>query len=435
METKQTLIKNGTLITPILENGSIKILKNASVLIENDKISEISTELSENGVDKVIDGEGKIILPSLVNTHTHISMSLFRGLADDLELNEWLNDYIWPMEAELDGKICYLGALLSNIEMIKSGTTTFNDMYSFMEDVVDATIESGIRGCLSLGMIDFGDEEKRKDEIKHTLNLINYSKDKDKIKVFIGPHSPITASEELLRESRKLADKYNTKIHIHVSETKKEVDDILKEKNMRPFQYLEDIEFLNEDVLAAHCVWLSDAEIDIIKEHNVKVSHNPSSNMKLASGISPVSKLLDKKISLSLGTDGSASNNNLDMFEEIKIASLLQKVDTLNPKVLNAEESFKLITINGAKALGLESEIGSIEIGKKADIILVDTLNPNLTPNTNSLISHLIYSANGSNVDTTICNGEILMENRKLEVLNEKNIIEKVNKITEKFKS
>jgi 5-methylthioadenosine/S-adenosylhomocysteine deaminase len=435
METKQTLIKNGTLITPILEDGSIKTLKNVSVLIENDKISEISAEIPENDVDKVIDGEGKIIMPSLVNTHTHISMSLFRGLADDLKLNEWLNDHIWPMEAELDGEISYFGALLSNIEMIKSGTTTFNDMYVFMEDVANATIESGIRGCLSAGMIDFGNEEKRKDEIKHTLNLINYCEDKDRIHAFIGPHSPITAAEELLIESRKIADKYNTKIHIHVSETKKEVDDILKAKNMRPFQYLDDIGFLNEDILAAHCVWLSDDEIDIIKKYNVNVSHNPSSNMKLASGISPVAKLLDNKISLSLGTDGSASNNNLDMFEEIKIASLLQKVDTLNPKVLNAEEAFKLITINGAKALGLESEIGSIEIGKKADIILVDTLTPNLTPNTNSLISHLIYSANGSNVDTTICNGEILMENKKLKVLNEKDIIKKVNNITQKLKN
>jgi 5-methylthioadenosine/S-adenosylhomocysteine deaminase len=435
METKQTLIKNGTLITPILEDSSIKTLKNVSVLIENDKISEISAEIPESGVDKVIDGEGKIIMPSLVNTHTHISMSLFRGLADDLELNEWLNDHIWPMEAELDGEIIYFGALLSNIEMIKSGTTTFNDMYAFMEDVANATIESGIRGCLSAGMIDFGDEEKRKDEIKHALNLISYCEDKDRIHAFIGPHSPITASEELLIESRKIADKYNTKIHIHVSETKKEVDDILKAKNMRPFQYLEDIGFLNEDVLAAHCVWLSDDEIDIIKKNNVNVSHNPSSNMKLASGISPVAKLLDKKISLSLGTDGAASNNNLDMFEEIKIASLLQKVDTLNPKVLNAEEAFKLITLNGAKALGLENEIGSIEIGKKADIILVDTLTPNLTPNTNSLISHLIYSANGFNVDTTICNGEILMENKKLKVLNEKDIIKKVNNITQKLKN
>ncbi|MDR2873466.1 MAG: amidohydrolase [Methanobrevibacter sp.] len=433
METKQTLIKNGTLITA--KDGSIKTVKNVSVLIENDKISEISDEISEAGVDKIIDGEGKIIMPSLINTHTHISMSLFRGLADDLKLNEWLKDHIWPMESKLDGEISYFGALLSNIEMIKSGTTTFNDMYFFMEDVTNATIESGIRGCLSSGMIDFGDEKKRKNEIKDALKLINYCKNKDRLKAFLGPHSPITVSEELLIETRKIADKYNTKIHIHVSETKKEVDDILDAKNMRPFQYLEDIGFLNDDVIAAHCVWLSDREIDIIKKHNVKVSHNPASNMKLASGISPVAKLLDKKVCLSVGTDGAASNNNLDMFEEIKIASLLQKVNTLNPKVLNAEEAFKSITINGAKTLGLENEIGSIEVGKKADIILVDTIIPNLTPNTNSLISHLIYSANGSNVDTTICNGEILMENKKLKVLNEQNIIEKVNDITQKLKN
>ncbi|MDR3291138.1 MAG: amidohydrolase [Methanobrevibacter sp.] len=435
METKNILIENGTLITPI-ETGFIKTIKNASLLIENDKIAEISNtnKISKNGVDEVIDANEKIIMPSIINTHTHVSMSLLRGLADDLELNSWLNDYIWPMEAKLDNEITYYGALLSHIEMIKSGTTTFNDMYFFMEDVANATIDSGIRACLSHGMIDFGDEEKRKNEIKKSLELLKYCKGKDRLRGFLGPHSPITVSEELLLESRKIANKYGVGLHIHVNETKKEVDDILNTKNMRSFQYLENIGFLGEDVIAAHCVWLSDEEIDIIKAHDIKVSYNPSSNMKLSSGIAPIHKLLDKKVLISLGTDGSASNNNLDMFEEIKIASLLQKVHTLNPKVLNANESFKLITINGAKALGLDNEIGSIEIGKKADIILIDTFSPNLTPNTNSLISHLIYSGNGSNVDTTICNGEVLMENKQLKVLNEKDIIEKANSINQKLK-
>lgn len=435
METKNILIENGTLITPV-ENGIIKTIKNASILIENDKVGEISTtnKISKNGVDKVIDANKKIIMPSIINTHTHVSMSLLRGLADDLELNSWLNDYIWPMEAKFDSETAYCGALLSHIEMIKSGTTTFNDMYFFMKDVANATIDSGIRACLSHGMIDFGDEEKRNNEIKKSLELLKYCKGKNRLKGFLGPHSPITVSEELLVESRKIANKYGVGLHIHVNETKREVDDILNTKNMRSFQYLENIGFLGDDVIAAHCVWLSDEEIDIIKAHDIKVSYNPSSNMKLSSGIAPIHKLLEKKVSISLGTDGSASNNNLDMFEEIKIASLLQKVHTLNPKVLSADESFKLITINGAKALGLDNEIGSIEIGKKADIILVDTFSPNLTPNTNSLISHLIYSGNGSNVDTTICNGEVLMENKQLKVLNEKDIIEKANGINQKLK-
>ncbi|MDR2829578.1 MAG: amidohydrolase [Methanobrevibacter sp.] len=434
METKNILIEKGILITTN-KDESIETIKNTSLLIENDEIVEISNKIPKNGVDKIIDGKNKIIMPSIVNTHTHASMSLFRGLADDLELNSWLNNYIWPMESELDGEIAYTGAILSHIEMIKSGTTTFNDMYFFMESVGDATIDSGIRGCLSCGMIDFGEKKRRKNEIKSAIELLKYCKGKDRLKGFLGPHSPITASEELLLESRKIANKYGVGLHIHVNETIKESDNVLSTKNMRSFQYLENIGFLNEDVIAAHCVWLSDAEIDIIKKHDIKVSYNPASNMKLSSGVAPIHKLLEKKVSVSLGTDGSASNNNLDMFEEIKIGSLLQKVHTSNPKALNAEEAFKLITINGAKALGLENDIGSIEVGKKADIILFDTLSPNLTPNSNSLISHLIYSGNGSNVDTTICNGEILMENKQLKILNEKEIIEKANLISQKLKN
>jgi 5-methylthioadenosine/S-adenosylhomocysteine deaminase len=433
MVSNRILIRNGTLITSV--NGVVRVVKNVSILIENDLISEVSTDLlSDVGVDRVIDATGKIIMPSLVNTHTHNSMCLFRGLADDMLLDEWLNDCIWPLEAGLNGEFVYYGALLSSVEMIRSGTTTFNDQYFFMPSVADAVLESGIRGCLCGGMIDFDDEVKRKSEVNDALDLIDYCKGKDRLNAFLGPHSPITVSEELLLETRRLADKYNTKIHIHVSETSNEVDDILAAYNMRPFEYLEDIGFLGPDVIAAHCIWLDDNEIDIIQAHDVKVSHNPVSNMKIASGISPVGKLLDKGVCLSVGTDGAASNNNLDMFEEVKIASLLQKVDTMNPKVFNVSEAFKAITINGARALGLDSIIGSIEVGKKADIILVDTLCPNMTPNINFLLSHLIYSASGSNVDTTICNGEILMDNKHLNVLDEENIINNVNSITQKLK-
>jgi 5-methylthioadenosine/S-adenosylhomocysteine deaminase len=443
VETKTTLIKNGTLISPISEYKNPVILhKNASILIENDKIAEIGevskigSNISETNVDKVITGENKIIMPSLINTHTHVSMSLLRGLADDLELDTWLNDHIWPMEAKLDGELVYLGGLLSIVEMIKSGCTCFNDMYFFIEDLTKAVDESGTRGCLSYGMLDFGDEEKRNNELKESENIIKYIKNlkNERIKGYLGPHSPITASQDLLEESRKIANKRDVGIHIHISETKKELDDVIESKGKRPFEYLDDIGFLDEDVVAAHSVWLSDREIDIVKEKDVKVSHNPVSNMKLSSGIAPISKMLEKNVCVSLGTDGSASNNNLDLFEEMKFASLLQKVSTLNPKILNAEETIKLATINGAKALGLEDEIGSIEEGKKADIILIDTTSPNMTPNTNSLISHIVYAANGSNVDTTICNGEILMENKILTKLNEREIIEKANIINQKLK-
>ena len=425
------LIKNALILNPNnFEN------KKQSLLIKDDLIAEIAETIDEGNVDKIIDAEGKILLPGLINTHTHLSMTLFRGLADDLSLDSWLNDHIWPMEANLNGDYCYIGALLGAVELIKSGTTTFSDMYFYMEDVARAVEDAGIRAVLSYGMIDFGDAEKREAEIEENLQLFkscNGMAD-GRIKVFFGPHSPYTASEDLLIKVRELADEYNMGIHIHVSETEKEINDSLDEKGLRPFEYLEKIGFLGPDVVAAHCVWLSDDEIEIIKKHDVKVSHNPCSNMKLASGIAPVSKLIENDICVSIGTDGASSNNNLDLIEELKTASLLQKVSTLDPKVLTSDEAITMATIKGAEALGLENEIGSIEVGKKADIILIDTNSANMVPDSSSLSSNVIYSANGSNVDTTICNGKILMENKKLTVLDEQEIYDKAKKAIKELK-
>jgi 5-methylthioadenosine/S-adenosylhomocysteine deaminase len=285
-------------------------------------------------------------------------------------------------------------------------------------------------------MIDFGDAEKREAEIRENLELFeNCNGMADgRIKVFFGPHSPYTASEELLIKVRELADEYGMGIHIHVSETQKEINDSLEEKGLRPFEYLDKIGFLGPDVVAAHSVWLSDSEIEIIKKNNVKVSHNPCSNMKLASGIAPVSKLIENGICVGIGTDGASSNNNLDLIEELKTASLLQKVFTLDPKVLTSGEAIAMGTIKGAEALGLDDEIGSIEVGKKADIILIDTDSANMVPDSTDLSSNIIYSANGSNVDTTICNGKILMENKKLTVLNEQEIYAKARKAIKELK-
>ncbi|PWB84900.1 5-methylthioadenosine/S-adenosylhomocysteine deaminase [Methanobrevibacter thaueri] len=427
--------------TILIKNALILNLNNfenkkQSLLIKDDLIAEIAETIDEGNVDKIIDAEGKILLPGLINTHTHLSMTLFRGLADDLSLDSWLNDHIWPMEANLNGDYCYIGALLGAVELIKSGTTTFSDMYFYMEDVARAVEDAGIRAVLSYGMIDFGDAERREAEIEENLQLFkscNGMAD-GRIKVFFGPHSPYTASEDLLIKVRELADEYNMGIHIHVSETEKEINDSLDERGLRPFEYLEKIGFLGPDVVAAHCVWLSDEEIEIIKKHDVKVSHNPCSNMKLASGIAPVSKLIENDICVSIGTDGASSNNNLDLIEELKTASLLQKVSTLDPKVLTSDEAITMATIKGAEALGLENEIGSIEVGKKADIILIDTNSANMVPDSSSLSSNVIYSANGSNVDTTICNGKILMENKKLTVLDEQEIYDKARKAIKELK-
>ena len=431
MTDNTILIKNALILNPNnFEN------RKQSLLIKGNLIAEIADEIDEAGVEKIIDADGKILLPGLINTHTHLSMTLFRGLADDLSLDSWLNDHIWPMEANLNGDYCYIGALLGAIEMIKSGTTTFSDMYFYMEDVARAVEDAGIRAVLSYGMIDFGDAERRENEINQNMTLFNSCNGmaNGRIKVFLGPHSPYTASEDLLKKVRELADEYNMGIHIHVSETQKEINDSLDEKGLRPFEYLEKIGFLGPDVVAAHCVWLSDEEIEIIKKHGVKVSHNPCSNMKLASGVSPVSKLIENDICVSIGTDGASSNNNLDLIEELKTASLLQKVSTLDPKVLSSDEAIEMATIKGAETLGLSDEIGSIEVGKKADIILIDTNAANMTPDSSSLSSNVIYSANGSNVDTTICDGKILMENKKLTELDENEIYAKARQAIKELK-
>ena len=431
MSDNSILIKNALILRP-----NTNFENKQSILIKDNLIAEISSQIDESNASKIIDATGKIVIPGLINTHTHLSMTLFRGLADDLSLDSWLNDHIWPMEANLNGDFCYIGALLGAVELSKSGTTTFSDMYFYMEDVARAIDEAGIRAVLSYGMIDFGDEEKRKNEIKANLELFEACDGMadGRIKVFFGPHSPYTASEELLIKVRELADEYNMGIHIHVSETQKEIEDVSSQKGLRPFEYLDKIGFLGPDVVAAHSVWLSDNEIEIIKKNNVKISHNPCSNMKLASGVAPVSKLIENDICVSIGTDGASSNNNLDLIEELKTASLLQKVSTLDPKVLNSDEAIAMGTIKGAEALGLESEIGSIEVGKKADIVLIDTNSANMVPDSSSLSSNIIYSANGSNVDTTICDGKILMENKKLTILDEEEIYAKARKAIKELK-
>lgn len=428
METKNILIDNVTILGNEVKKGS--------VLVENDIIIDITGKTGRNNADIIINGEKKVLMPGLVNTHTHLSMSLLRGLADDLHLDTWLNDHIWPVEANLTGDFCYAGALISCIEMIKSGTTTLNDMYFFMDDVAKAVDESGLRGMLCHGMIDLGDDEKRKVEFKETERIIEkcHNAADGRIKVAFGPHAPYTCSEELLMGVRKKADKMDLKIHIHVSETEFEVQQVTEAHGARPFEYLNEIGFLSNDVIAAHAVWLSDKEIDIIKENEVNLSHNSASNMKLASGISPVSKLMESDVNVSLGTDGSASNNNLDMIEEMKIAALLQKVNTMDSTVLPAEKVFNMATINGAKALGLQDEIGTIETGKKADLVLVDMKTPHLTPFRHPM-SHLVYAANGADVDTVICNGEILMQNKELIVLDEVEVIKLAEEAAEELLS
>ncbi len=405
----------------IIKNGLIyyrgEIVKR-DIEIEGNKIVRIGKNIEGESYN----AEGKLILPGLVNTHTHLAMTLLRGYADDLPLNEWLENYIWPAESKLKGEDVYYGGLLGIVEMIKSGTTCFNDMYFFMDKTADAVVESGIRGVLSHGCIELSDPKRGEREIKESLRIMKICEKKDRTEFMFGPHAPYTCSKEFLMKIKDLADKYKKYIHIHVSETENEVKDIEKQYKMRPMEYLED--FLNENVLIAHAVHLTEKEIKILKEKNVKVSHNPVSNLKLSSGIAPVPELLKNDILVSLGTDGTASNNSLNIFEDLKIMALIHKLK--DPKNLNANECLKIATENGGKALNLK--IGKIEEGYFADLIFIDLRSASLNPEHN-LISNIVYSMDTESIKDVMVDGKFVMQNRKIITLDEEKIIEKTEEI------
>jgi len=313
--------------------------------------------------------------------------------------------------------------------MIKSGTTSFADQYFFMEDVARAVEEAGLRAMLSYGIIELGDPKRRESEIRAGEKLVETCQGAagGRIQTMFGPHASYTCSPECLMQVKELAKKYKVGIHVHISESQDEVDKIMKKYGKRPVEHLDSIGFLGPEVLAAHCVWLTEREIGIVQKQGVKPVHNPVSNMKTASGVAPVPEMLAAGIPVSLGTDGAASNNSLDMFNEMKFAALLNKVHKLDPVAVPAQVALEMATINGAIALGLQDSIGSLEVGKKADIVLVDIQKPHFKP-LHSVISHLVYSAVGSDVDTTIVDGKILMQGRKVLTLDEDKVLREAQK-------
>ena len=421
----------------ILIEGALINNKTQDLLIEKNKIKRIGKNLIEkenlNKKDlKIISGKNKVVIQGLINTHTHTPMTLFRGVADDLPLMDWLNNYIWKMEAHLNEEIVYNGTLLGCMEMIKSGTTTFNDMYFYMNGIIKGVQETGIRAYLGYGMIDLFDEEKRQKELKETINTINTIKklNNPKITPTVSPHAPYTCSMELLKESHNLAEKYDIPLHIHLNETLDEIKTVEELSNKRPFEYLDSFGFFDGvKVISAHNVHLSDKEIEIIKNKNIALSHNPISNLKLASGIAPIPKLMENNVLITLGTDGCGSNNNLNLFEEIKMASLIHKGNTLNPTVVSASQSFEFATKNGAKALGLNA--GELVEGALADIVIVDTNKPNLIPKEN-IYSHLVYSFNGV-VDMVLIDGKIVLNDGKMANINEEKVYEDAEKAYNKL--
>ena len=413
--------------TSILIKDPITIadeIKKQSILIVDNKIQEVGTNLENGDAEVVIDASDKIAAPALINTHTHVAMTLLRGVGGDVDLQDWLNNYIWPREANLTDELVYAGSKLAMAEMIKTGTVMFNDMYFNMEQTAKATDEVGMRATLGYGMIDLFDDEKRKQELKEAKKLIDstHNTADGRIKVAVTPHAPNTCSGELISDAAKLAKDNNVKLHIHVAETKDEVEMIKDQHGMTPFEYLDSLNALSSDMIAAHGVWTTDDEIKTLAQRGVTISHNPSSNMKLASGIAPVAKYLEGGVNVTIGTDGVASNNNLDMFSEMKLTALLQKVDTLDPKVANTKEVFDMSTVNAANALGINS--GEIKEGKLADIMLIDANVPHMVPMID-VMSNIIYSSL-NDVNTVICDGKILLQDKELQTINEAEIMKDV---------
>jgi 5-methylthioadenosine/S-adenosylhomocysteine deaminase len=413
----------------VLSMDTTGVLREALIATKGDAIVHVGPEVKAPRLEarRSIDGHGKVALPGLVNCHTHLPMTLFRGVAEDQPLRTWLTDTIWPLEKRLRPDDVHVGALLGCLELIKTGTTTFADMYFHEAHVAKAVETAGVRGVLSQAVIetDAETDDKMFDDstafVQHYKNYAN-----DRVVPSFGPHAVYSCSPELLLKVREKANELDAAIHIHLAESSEMAKQIKKDHALTEVQLLERLGFLDSDVLAAHCIHLSKEDIGILAPHRVKVAYNPVANMKLAQGTPRIQDLLNKGTTVGIGTDGPASNNSLDMFQTMKIAALLQKQRYRDPRVLPAPAVVRMATIEGARALGLDRFIGSLEAGKKADIILVDFDKPHLTP-LHDLYANLVYSACGSDVDTVIVDGAVLMEKRNVRTLDERAILEKAD--------
>jgi 5-methylthioadenosine/S-adenosylhomocysteine deaminase len=430
------LLKNIDIITADRDN---KFIKKGNIGIEGGIIKFIdSTGLIPHSFlpDRIIDGKHKLVMPGLVNAHTHCAMTILRNFADDLALEEWLFKKVFPAEAKLNPDDVYWGTMLGIAEMIKSGTTAFADMYLYMQPVACAVTESGIRANLSISPLKFNVGEKSI-TVDEAEKCIEFHKSRNnsangRIKVSIEVHSAYLFNKESLIKAAQLAKQLDTGIQIHLLETPWELEESVKRYGMNSAEICLECGIFDVPVIAAHCIYLSDSDMDILKAKGVTVAHNPTSNLKLGSGIARVPFMLGYGINVALGTDGTASNNNLNMFEEMHLAALLHKGVGRNPELVNAGEAIRMGTANGAKALGFEGVTGCIKEGLRADIIILDTDKPHFYP-MNDHISAIVYSAQGSDVDTVIIDGNIVMENRQLVNIDEELIKARVEEISKKI--
>ncbi len=422
---KADILIYGCSILPM--NGK-SFIQNGSLAIKDDKIIFVGKHPSANNIraENEIDAKEKLAMPGLINCHTHVPMTLFRGLAEDQPLETWLKNTIWPLEAKLKPEDVYVGALLGCLEMIKSGTTCFADMY-FHENMVAKAVEKcGMRGVLAEGIIEAGNTMLGKKMLKESTSFAKsfngYAN--GRVTTLLGPHAAYTCSPELLIRINNESSKLDVGVHIHLAESKEMFSEIEKRCRSSEVEFLDKIDFFKGHVLAAHCMNLSGKDMQILSRNGVDVTYVPVANMKLGLGATRVKDLTDLGVNVVLGTDGPASNNTFDMFETMKIATLLQKLVYLSPNVLTVYEVLRMATVNGAKALGLGKSIGSLDVGKKADIILIDLSKPHLKP-LHDFCANIVYSTRGNDVDTVIVDGKILMQNRQVKTLDEQTIIAK----------
>ena len=435
LEPIDLLVENGLLLSM---DHSMRPLEGGAVGVRGGAILEVgpTRELRERYLpSQVLDATGCAVLPGLINAHTHAPMTIFRGLADDLPLMEWLEHYIFPAEAHLRAEWVHWGALLACAEMLLSGTTTFCDMYLFEDEVARAAKQAGMRALVGEVLYDFPSPNYGPIEqgFRYTEELIQSWEGDPLVQVAVEPHAPFTCSPELLRRARELADSHGVPLIIHLAETTHEVSRVQEMYGLSPVNHLRELSILDGPTIADHVVWVDQEEIRVLSEHGVGIVHNPESNMKLASGVAPVRAMLEMGLAVGLGTDGAASNNDLDLFREMDSAAKLHKVFSKDPTVMDAPTVLAMATRMGARALGLESLVGSLEPGKRADLILVDLGSPHLCP-VHEVVSHLVYTARGSDVRSVVIDGRVVVQDRRLLTLDLPIIMEAVREISSEIK-
>src|ERR1700680_159590 len=437
-EKADLIVTSGTVVTM---DGARAIYDDGIIVVKGDTIVAVGPRRELEGkylASETINAKGGLVLPGFINGHTHVPMTLFRGIHDDVTLNEWLYKYIFPAEKKnVNEEFVRWGTRLAAAEQIRGGVTTFADMYYFEDAVAEETRAAGMRGVLGETFIDFPapDNKSEAEMLAYTEGFLKKWQGDSLIHAAVAPHSIYTCSQKTLQDSAALARKYHAPILIHVAEMKKELDDSLKQNGLTPVQYLEKLGILGPDVLAAHCIFVDEKDRKILADRQVGCVHNPSSNMMLASGVAPVIEERAAGIAVGLGTDGPAgSNNDLDLMEEMDLAAKLQKITKLDPRALGAKSVVEMATIEGARALHMEKLIGSLEVGKKADIIFISLHEPNAVP-MYDIYAQLAYALKGSDVETVVIGGRVVMRDKKLLTLNEPGILAKAREYGKKVEA